>query len=57
MAIKASELVALLCDHIKKHGDERVMIYDEYACSYKTFDLTCISQNNGRFVIECKVEE
>jgi hypothetical protein len=57
MSIKASELVTLLCEHIKEYGDENVLIYDGYDCIYKTFNLTHISRNNKRFVIECVEED
>lgn len=58
MAVTASELVAMLCDHIKEYGDGDVMIFDEYQCIYKSFSKKRISRMpGGRFVIECKDED
>lgn len=56
MPVKASELVEMLKIHIEKYGDGNVMIYDDYEVTYKTFDRSCISRNEGRFVIECHAE-
>lgn len=57
MPILASELVKKLNAHIEKYGDDKVMIFDGYACSYKTFNEHQISKNMNRFVIECETEE
>jgi hypothetical protein len=55
MPVKASELVAMLCDHIKEYGDGYVMIYDDYLAIYKTLRKREISRmTENRFVIECK---
>lgn len=57
MPIKASELVNMLNEHIKKYGDGNVMIYDDYSSVYKTISDNNISRTYGdRFVIECDEE-
>lgn len=57
MPIKASELAAMLLEHIKEYGDGNVMILDGYEVLYKTIDHSNISRNNNRFVIECEDED
>ena len=53
----ASELVTLLNQHIEKHGDDKVFIYDGYNALYKTFSNRHISRTMGNiFVIECEEE-
>lgn len=54
-SIKASDLAKMLNEHIVKHGDGDVFIYDDYAKRYKTFNKSHISMEmDRRFTIDCQ---
>lgn len=58
MQVNASDLVKMLNKHIEKYGDGKVMIYDDYKSTYKSFSNDHISRMPGnRFVITCEMEE
>jgi len=58
MKILASDLLNALQEHIAKHGDGDVLIFDGYQYCYKTITFENLSKTHGnKFVIECEEEE
>lgn len=57
-AITTDQLYNIIERHAALHGDDKIMIYDDYAGVYKTFTMNNLSvMPDGRLVIECKREK
>lgn len=58
MPVQASELISILQKHVAKNGDGSVLLYDDYAGTYKSFGKEKLSVTaGGRFAIECSEED